>query len=182
MKRILKNQKGQSLVELLIAVGVITTGLVGTLMFAYGSLTAGKASSDRIIALNLLREGLEVSRNLRDDNWLAHKNFSDGFCDGSDCTSVSYFDVANKKWGLWAAPNNITDDSAKICLTSDNLYLQDGPSLLNCDSKPTTKYHRLITTTIAPDKSYMDILVQVSYPEGTGSKTEQETMRLYDWR
>ncbi len=74
-----KNQKGSkwssgdagfTLIEGIIATGIISTALIVGLSLAYSNLTAAQANSDRIIAANLAREGLEVMRNVRDSNWI----------------------------------------------------------------------------------------------------------------
>ena len=62
---------GQGLLEAVIAICIIVTGIVAALTLAIGSLSAGVASESRIIATNLSREGIEVVRNIRDSNWVA---------------------------------------------------------------------------------------------------------------
>src|SRR3989338_7544584 len=57
---------GQGLLEAVIALGIIITGLVAALTLAIGSLSGAGASESRIIAVNLAREGMEITRNRRD--------------------------------------------------------------------------------------------------------------------
>lgn len=64
------NELGFTLIEGIVASGIISTALIVGLALAYSNLTASRANSDRIIAANLAREALEVVRNIRDSNWL----------------------------------------------------------------------------------------------------------------
>lgn len=63
--------KGQGLLEAVIALGIIITGVVAALTLAIGSLSGANASESRIIAANFAREGIELVRNERDSNWVA---------------------------------------------------------------------------------------------------------------
>lgn len=65
-----KNYSGQGLLEVIVAIGVITTGLVSALGLTVANLATTQTSAMRIVAANLAREGIEVVRNIRDNNWL----------------------------------------------------------------------------------------------------------------
>ncbi|MEK7583844.1 MAG: hypothetical protein AAB490_01250, partial [Patescibacteria group bacterium] len=61
---------GFTLIEGIISIGIISTAMMVGLGLAVSNLTAAQANSDRIIAANLAREGIEVVRHVRDSNWL----------------------------------------------------------------------------------------------------------------
>lgn len=61
---------GFTLIEGIIAIGIIGSALIVGLALAYSNLQAAKANADRILATHLAREGLEVVRNMRDSNWM----------------------------------------------------------------------------------------------------------------
>ena len=61
---------GQSLLELIVALGVILAGVLGGLTLVISSITAARRTQQQIIAQNLAREGLELVRSVRDSNWL----------------------------------------------------------------------------------------------------------------
>ena len=63
--------RGQGLLEGTLAIGIILIGLGGLLALTLRNVTATTASAQRIVALQLAREGLEVVRGIRDSNWLA---------------------------------------------------------------------------------------------------------------
>lgn len=64
------NQKGSALMEVLISIFIITMGLTGSAMLIIKAIHINSINSDRIIAINLAREGVEAVRNIRDTNWL----------------------------------------------------------------------------------------------------------------
>lgn len=64
--------RGESLLEVVIAITILTT----VLSSAFGVLIQASATNgnsvNRVIALNLAREGIESVRNIRDTNWLKY--------------------------------------------------------------------------------------------------------------
>jgi len=62
-------QLGQSLIETLVAIFVLITGIVAALgLGIYSFQTSGRAS-EQIIATSLARQGVEAVKNIRDSNW-----------------------------------------------------------------------------------------------------------------
>lgn len=64
-----KKQHGQSLLELIIAIGVITVGLFAVWTLFLANYRGEKKSRMDMIAFNLAREGVELVKNIRDSNW-----------------------------------------------------------------------------------------------------------------
>lgn len=65
-----RSSQGFTLLEGIIALGVISVGLVAALTLAVANLTTSENNQDRIVAANLAREEIEAVRNMRDSNWL----------------------------------------------------------------------------------------------------------------
>ena len=65
-----KYQNGFTLLETIVAVGLITVGLISALALISSSLFYVSSIEDRLIAANLAGEGIEIVRNIRDNNWL----------------------------------------------------------------------------------------------------------------
>jgi type II secretory pathway pseudopilin PulG len=117
----MRSNQAQSLVETIVAVGIIMVGVVGTLTLAFSSVRAGTESEARVLAVNLAREGIEVVKNIRDSNWLKIEegNFSatcadegpcwDQFTHGgpdntNDYTCIAIFN--GQTWSLNCDPDN----------------------------------------------------------------------------
>ena len=83
---------GFTLIETIVAVGIIVIGLVSALGAITTSLFYVSNIGDRLIAANLTAEGLEVVRNIRDNNWIANLSWDNGLADGD--YQVSYNSTA----------------------------------------------------------------------------------------
>jgi len=60
---------GFTLLETIVAVGLIVTGLISSLALINTSLVYVSNVQDRLVAANLAMEGIEIVRNIRDNNW-----------------------------------------------------------------------------------------------------------------
>jgi Tfp pilus assembly protein PilV len=136
-----KIQSGQSLVEMIIAIAIILTGLIGAIALTISNLTGSAEAGTRVVATNLAKEGIEVARNIRDTNWLKNLAWDNGLYSGTDYTAIAVFNPATKQWSLDFSPASVTDAAAKLYLSTGNLYLQD----VNPPAGQATLYSRLIT-------------------------------------
>jgi len=68
------NNKGQGLVELIIAIAVIEIGIFSVWSLFLINFNAEREAEMRIVGTNLAREGVEVIKNIRDSNWLKNSN------------------------------------------------------------------------------------------------------------
>lgn len=65
------NQAGQSLIETIMAIFILTMALTTGLGLTIYAFSNAAVSQNEIVASNLAREGIEVVRMMRDSNWLA---------------------------------------------------------------------------------------------------------------
>ncbi len=72
--KILKLNKGFTLVETLVAISIFTGSVLGLLALTGGSISNTNYARDRIVATFLAQEGLEYMRNLRDTYVLFQSN------------------------------------------------------------------------------------------------------------
>lgn len=64
---------GFTLLETMVAIGIIVIGLMSSLSLITNALSVVSNIQDRLIAANLAAEGIEVVRNIRDNNWLQNR-------------------------------------------------------------------------------------------------------------
>lgn len=82
--RLRSRQAGFTLLEMLIALSVISVGVMAAFTLSTANLNTAKANYSRVLAANLAREGLEAVRNIRDTNWL--KIQANATCGATVCT------------------------------------------------------------------------------------------------
>ncbi len=66
----LSRRSGQTLLEMVIAIAVITISTLASTTLIIRTISTGRTSQARIEGANLSREGVEVIRGVRDSNWL----------------------------------------------------------------------------------------------------------------
>lgn len=66
----ISQRPGQTLLEMVIAIAVITVSTLATTTLIVVTITTGRVSQAQIQAANLAREGVEIVRAIRDSNWL----------------------------------------------------------------------------------------------------------------
>lgn len=74
----MRTRSGQTLLELVIASGVIVTAVASSATLITNTISAGRISQSNIEAGNFAREGVEIVRSFRDSNWLrADRNITE---------------------------------------------------------------------------------------------------------
>ncbi|MCL5017325.1 MAG: prepilin-type N-terminal cleavage/methylation domain-containing protein [Patescibacteria group bacterium] len=63
-----QKQKGQAMVEAMVALSIIVVGILGVFNLTSQSLSLNRVDADRYVAVNLANEGIELVKNLLDDN------------------------------------------------------------------------------------------------------------------
>ncbi|MBT4495991.1 hypothetical protein HOC73_04580 [bacterium] len=137
-----KNEKGLGFIEMIVALGVIVTGVIAGLSLTTHNLISSNSSEDRLVAANLARESIEVIRNHRDSNWLAGNNWYQGFLSDFDTNYrlITEFDPSTKSWSF-------SDISSVISLCdSCQVYFDNTSDVFNHDnSGDLTSFKRLVT-------------------------------------
>jgi len=81
--------RAESLIETIVAVTVIALGATAAGVMVRTSLVGVEISQDRMLALNLAREGIEAVRNIRDTNWLRYSGNADACWNTLTGTDIS---------------------------------------------------------------------------------------------
>lgn len=157
------NKKGFGLVELVMAMLILSIALVGILNLMTYLVKASKVNKDKIIALNLAREGIEVLRNVRDSNWLNGCPVWGGSCSHwttaggtatccvwdsginslADHTLVLDFDANNNRYILNYTPNDFSSAGTLLYKDSVTGLFVTAPYMTG--GSPASEYRRLIT-------------------------------------
>ena len=174
-----KNE-GFTLIELVIAIFILVVAIIGV----YNSfstvviLTAG--ASSRFTAAYLAQEGIEIVRNIRDNNWLNDRDWTTGLSDTStDCSNGC---EADYKTGTSSGPTLApwVSDGNYLNIRDNTFYSYD-----NFGDIAATKFKRKITITPAgTDVLKVSVLITWKEKEQEGCNsgfciTVEEY--LYDW-
>lgn len=144
------NQAGQTLLELLVAIGIISVGLFGVWNLFLTNFAGENEAKARVVGANLAREGIETVKNIRDSNWL-RVDVNDNTC-GVGGDEICQWDEGLAGDGTGIVFDIFGGDNIQINYTPNNiddietLIYTDANGFLSHDNSGTlTSYRRLIT-------------------------------------
>ncbi len=88
--RIIKNQSGQSLIEVLIALGVAALIVAAIATSVLSGLNNAQYSKNQNLATQYAQEGMEIMRKIKNDNWATFDNLSGQYCLGQNNNLTAY--------------------------------------------------------------------------------------------
>lgn len=157
-----KNKKGFTIIEVLIAIFVITIGITSSLSLINYSISSAAVGKSQIIAASLAQEGMEIIRNIRDGNWLEDVAWNDGLTGCSAGCRVQY-------------------NSASLLSLSGNPVLKvDSNGLYQYSTGTNTLFKRKIT--INSVGLYLKVVSEVTWSERGRDLDISAEDRLYDWK
>jgi len=118
-----RNIRGETLTETIIALSILALGVIIASTVIINSLRNMRNARNRIIAVNIAREGIEAVRNIRDTNWLLYSdrrracwNHDPAIspCDGTTPIEPGTYIVykhTSQNWRLTLADKNLSADS-----------------------------------------------------------------------
>lgn len=175
---------GQGLLEAIIAIGIILTATVASLTLIVSSIEASHGVRERLIAMNLAREGMEVVHQVRDSNWLADREWTTGWAlPGGTIQEIPVFSPSPILWTIAAGIpiiNDINEDQAKVYLNSGR-FVQHTGAINSGDV--VSGFGRLITVAaVANSTSAYLVTVHVTYLVRNQTKTLSLQERFTDWK
>lgn len=124
MEKIFENHSGQSLVEAIIALGILTTGLLGMLTLLAQSFYLNRVASTDTQATYLAAEGIEITKNLIDhDVYLFLAGLGGGW--GTTCfgSVVGYTHDFELDYSTTGCPSDFTGSGRTLSFdTTTHLY------------------------------------------------------------
>ncbi|MBI4239628.1 prepilin-type N-terminal cleavage/methylation domain-containing protein [Candidatus Uhrbacteria bacterium] len=123
-----KVRRGFTIIELLTAVFILSTALVGALTLATSNLRNQGIGTSRLVAVNLAKEGVEFVRGFRDSNWLANQDWDIGLVSQTS-TSCAVIESAMTAFTFVSdaiCQGEITDAAYQMYRTSAGRYYQGG--------------------------------------------------------
>ena len=163
----MKRNKAFTLLEMILAVAIITIGALGVFGAAarYSKLT--QKERDNLVAAYLCQEGIEIVKNIRDTNWIeSASSWKDGL---TSCSAGCEGDFADT-------------DTLSAFSSTNFLYIEGSTGLYRYIASPgssdiKTSYTRKITI-VESGSDELDITIDVYW--GASTMTVKEN--IYNWK
>ncbi len=156
-------EKGFTLIETMVALGILVFVLTGMVSLIILNITSAKNIEKNLIAGNLAQEALEVVRSMRDNDWLEGNDFGDFISTSGEEYSVQWNDT-NLGRGLVVQPLNF----------------DEATGIYGYDSGEPTIYTRQVLINQVTDKE-ISVLVTVEWILRSGTAQLQAESHLFDW-
>ncbi len=166
------NQKGFTLLELIVTIFVIIVGLIGTYNMAQYPLSRVSVSTNRLKAAYLAQEGVEIVRNIRDTNWIEEDNWKTGLdiCDPSSKYCEAEYDDSD------LTPHLNSEDPGELKINNTNNFY----NYLSGSLSGFTRKIEIEDTTDDQGENILKVVVTVNWrgKEGGLFKLQEN---LYDY-
>jgi len=161
-----KQKNGFSILEIITAIFIIVTGLVGIMSLVIQNIQIQYINKNNLIASQLAQEGLELIRNKRDNNWLNGIDWNDDLTAGYYIND--YTRDINNVSGMEEARLQLKDDAG------EELYLHD-------TDEPDSNFSRLITITES-DTEHINVSCRIEWQDRGNTYNYVADTVLYNWR
>lgn len=167
------DRRGFTLVEVMVAIAVLISGLVGALVLISYSFFVFRDADNAFVASHLAEEAIEVVVGIRNTNWAqgGDELWDDGILPETTTGTVNY------------------NESEQIgqqdpCMQYDGTYYIHPSSPASCD----TPFRRHVEITAGSEvlngetADYIDVLAVVEWTQGGRTPRVEVSHRLYNWR
>ncbi len=178
------DQKAFTLIETLIAIGILLIAITATFTSAQSGLATASEAKNQVLSYYLAQEAVEYIRNLRDNNALVGNNWLSGFAqNGSDpcypgksCTVDVPGNVLSQ---CFAGVNKcaLTED----LVSSSPTYGMYGDAVTH-PSWSATIFKREITINVLDATKEAIVTVTVSWTSGSFTRSFSVQESIYNWQ
>lgn len=168
-------QKGFTLVETLAAITLLIVVITGTYAAAQTGLSGATLSREEVAAFYLAQEGIEMIRNVRDENGLADRDWLTGIA--SQSTDPCYFGNACT---VDAISNTLTRCSSPSSCPVLRRDVSNGFYGYDSSWEPSP-FTRTITVTQI-NSNEISILVSVAWSKGALNREFHVRENIFNWQ
>jgi type II secretory pathway pseudopilin PulG len=183
-----KKPNGFSLTEIIIVVGVFSATITAIYSLVMRNIYVQKHNRDYLAASLLAQEALEMSRNVRDKNWLIEVG-NPGAFDSlvNDGDFIIDYHVSDEVPPKVLVDSTVDDDGVADDITDDNcrLYINDSGFFDHNNTGEPTKFYRMVKVsdnTGVANNPHIEITAHVQWWDSGVSREYAASTQLYDWR
>lgn len=165
-----KSLSGFSLLEVMTVLFIVSIGMIGTLALIIQNIQTEKINQGDLIACQLAQEGIELVREVRDNNWRAGVGWLTTLDDGDYRMDYSM-----------DTPRAITTTDEGLLYLNNGFYNHEAAD--EGDHSTETKFYRVLNLQNSTTETDIEqVKSTVSWSErGKNHNCSLETM-LYNWR
>jgi len=154
------NAKGFTIIEVIIAVFILSLAGIGTFILIQQTLIGASQSRLQLTAYYLGQEGMEIVRNIRDRNWLQGQGWATGLAVGGGWQEADY-------------------QSIVLTSSQDRFFKVDSDGFYNYSTGSDALFKREIRVIQLDDCLQVEVVVEWTV-RGETYTVEVEDL-LYDW-
>lgn len=144
----------------MIAIALIVSGITGLMVLVNRSMGFANLAFNQLTAANLSQEGIELVRNIRDNNWMNQRSWINGLSDG-----IYQIDYTN---------NQLND------YVEQPLLFNDSTGYNYIDGEDTFYYRKIELTLVNANELRVKSIVTWSAKGGKNFETVVED-HLFNW-
>ncbi|MCK4800193.1 type II secretion system protein [Candidatus Parcubacteria bacterium] len=178
-------ESGFSLMEIIFAIGIITVGLVSILSLFIYNIKAGVNNKNKLVAIYLANESIEIVRQERDNNWFINNDWMFEIDEGNRVTGLVDENDIRKGWDIKS--DNVA--RRKVFLDNNSFVQSKSPPPVGWEE---TGFERYVTITYGDGDSgnlvatgcfdSTDCVEITSHVSFNGTQIVEITTYLYnDW-
>lgn len=177
-----KNNKGQSIIEAMVALSILTVGLLGILSLLSQSFAINRVTSNETTATYLASEGIEVTKNILDhDVYDPANTFGWGTCEGACDRPLGAYTVSYSS----LTPTLITDGHCASGLDVPDLLFSSSTDLYGYAAGTPTNFQRCVEMDQITNSSgkIIEVTVKSDVTWVSGSVNGQVNLEddFYNW-
>lgn len=158
------NKKSFSIIGVVIAMQILVIGILAIISLASSAMMLAKTESNKIIAMGLAQEGMEIVRNIRDGNFLTGANWKASLDDGA-----SY---------------EVRYDVPALYSLASSVIKYDDTNFYSTISLNDTRFSRIIDMASGNDDGgeFINPKCTVSWSDSGKNYSVVLESKLYDWQ
>ena len=166
----LKGNGGFSFIELLAVMFIVNVALIALISMSMQAISTERFNRNVLIAAQLAQEGIELVRNIRDNDWQAGVSPGAFFNPANDGTYAIDYALGPAT----ALVGGVADSNSRLYLDSRGYYSHD-------NTGASTKFRRAITVATSVTAS-TTVSSEVRFSDGVAEREYKVETVLYDWK